>query len=199
MTTEASTLGEARRAFRANLDAGDMMAAMRSARTLLGESPHGGTASFIRRAVEKTSSSQLPLAPLRVALLASFSIEFLHDTLVAFGFVEGLRIDLYQAGFGQFRQDILNPASGLYAFAPDVVALALEGKDLVPDLYRHDAPDGDASLETAVAEAGQELAALAQAFRERSAATLLVHNFAPPTWRRLGILDGQLGPSQAEL
>jgi len=77
--------------------------------------------------------------------------------------------------------------------------LALEGKDLVPDLYRHDAPDGNVALDTAVAEAGQELAALAQAFREQSAAIFLVHNFAPPTWRRLGILDGQPGPSQAEL
>jgi FkbH-like protein len=110
-----------------------------------------------------------------------------------------LRLELYQAGFGQFRQDILDPASALYAFAPDVVVVALEGKDLVPDLYRPDAPDGDADLEAAVADAGRELANLARTFRERSAATLLVHNFAPPTWRRLGILDGQLGPSQAEL
>lgn len=199
MTAEASTSNEARRAFRAGLDAGDMAAAIRSARSLLGKNPQGGTVSFIRRAVEKTSPDQLPLAPLRVALLSSFSIEFIHDTLVALAFVEGLRIELYQAGFGQFRQEILNPGSGLYAFGPDVVVLALEGKDLVPDLYRHDAPDGNVALDTAVAEAGQELAALAQAFREQSAAIFLVHNFAPPTWRRLGILDGQPGPSQAEL
>jgi FkbH-like protein len=199
MTAEASTADEARRAFRASLDAGDMAGAMRSARSLLGRHPQAGMASFIRRAVEKTAPGHQSLAPVRVALLSSFSIDFIHDTLIALGFVEGLRIELYHAGFGQFRQEILNPGSGLYAFGPDVVVLAVEGKDLVPDLYRHDAPDANTDLEAAVAEAGQELAALAQAFRQHSAATFLVHNFAPPTWRRLGILDGQPGPSQAEL
>ena len=189
---------EPRRAFQASLDAGDVTATMRSGQNLLGGNPQAGTARFIRRAMEKTFAGHPALAPLRVALLSSFSIEFVHDLLIAHGFVEGLRIELYQAGFGQFRQDILNSASGLYAFDPHVVILAVEGKDLVPDLYRHDAADGSVDLESAVTEAGQELAALAKAFRERSAATLLVHNFTPPTWRRLGILDGQLGPSQAE-
>jgi len=187
-----------RQAFLSCLEAGDTSGAMRCARSLLGQSPQAGTARLVRRAVERMSSEYLALAPLRVALLSSFSIEFVHDFLVALGLVEGLRIELYQAGFGQFRQDILNPDSRLYTFHPDVVIVAVEGKDLVPDLYRHDTPDG-VDLEKAVAEAGQELSALTQAFRERSPATLLIHNFAPPAWRRLGILDGQLGPSQAEL
>jgi FkbH-like protein len=199
MTAEVPTSTDARRAFRAGLDAGDLVTAMRAARTLLGTSPQGAAASFIRRAVEKVPPDRLALAPLRVALLSSFSIEFIHDVLVALGFLEGLHIQIYQAGFGQFRQEILNPASGLYAFSPDAAVLALEGKDIVPGLYGHDVPDGAADLEIAVGAASQELAALAQAFRERSAATFLVHNFVPPTWRRLGILDGQPGPGQAEL
>ena len=187
-----------RQTFLGCLEAGDTNGAMRTARSLLGLNPPVGTVRFVRHAMEKTSSEHVALAPLRVALLSSFSIEFVHDFLVAFGLAEGLRIELYQAGFGQFRQDILNPESGLYGFHPDAVLLAVEGKDLVPDLYRHDAADG-VDLEKSVAEAGRELSALTHAFRERSAATLLIHNFAPPTWRRLGILDGQPGPSQAEL
>ena len=98
MEAEATTSDEARRAFRAGLDAGDLAAAMRSARSLLGKNPQAGTASFIRRGVEKSAPDRLPLAPLRVALLSSFSIEFIRDTLFAFGFVEGLRLELYQAG-----------------------------------------------------------------------------------------------------
>jgi FkbH-like protein len=199
MTVEASSADDARRAFRAGFEAGDLATAMRAARTLLGNNPQGGAASFIRRAVDKAPPDRLPLAPLRVALLSSFSIEFIHDVLVALGFLEGLRVQIYQAGFGQFRQEVLNPDSGLYAFSPDAAVLALEGKDLLPGLYGHDLPDGAADFESALAETGQELATLARAFRERSSAALLVHNFAPPTWRRLGILDGHLGSGQAEL
>jgi len=197
MTADTSIPGEVRRAFRAALDAGDLVEATRSAASLLSENPLLAAASFIRHAVDKSSPERLPLKSVRVALLSSFSIEFIHDALIALGFLDGLRVELYQAGFGQFRQEILNRDSGLYAFAPDAVVLALEGKDLVPDLYRHDVPD-PADLNAAVAEAGRELANLAKAFRERSAATLLIHNFAPPTWRRLGILDGEAGPSQAD-
>ncbi len=198
MTADTSTLEEVRLAFRAALDAGDLAGATQSARDLLSKSQLLATASFIRHAVDKSSPERLPLTSVRVALLSSFSIEFLHDALIALGFLEGLRVELYQAGFGQFRQEILNRDSGLYAFAPDAVVLALEGRDLVPDLYRHDVTD-TTDLNAAVAEAGRELAELAQAFRERSAATLLIHNFVPPTWRRLGILDGQAERSQADL
>jgi FkbH-like protein len=198
MTPEAPTNADARVAFRAGLDSGDLNAAQRAARALLGTGPQAAAASFIRRALEKAPPERLPLAPLRVALLSSFSIEFVHDTLIALGFLEGLRIQVYQAAFGQFRQEILNAESGLYAFSPDATILAVEGRDLVPVLYAHDAPDGALDPEVAVADAGQEIATLVRTFRERSAAILLVHNFAPPTWRRLGILDGQPGTGQAE-
>jgi len=187
-----------RRVFQAALDAGDLVEATRSARSLLNKNPLLAAASFIRHAVDKSSPERLPITSVRVALLSSFSIEFIHDALIALGFLDGLRVELYQAGFGQFRQEILNRDSGLYAFGPDAVVLALEGKDLVPDLYRHDVPDA-ADLNAAVVEAGRELANLAKAFRERSAATLLIHNFTLPTWRRLGILDGEVAPSQADL
>ncbi|MBI2527068.1 MAG: HAD-IIIC family phosphatase [Candidatus Rokubacteria bacterium] len=199
MTHDASTAAEARRALRAALDGSDLAAARRAARTLLGQPSQGAAAAFIRRAIENAAAERLGLAPLRVALLSSFSIEFIHDLLIALGFLEGLHLQIHQAGFSQFRQELLGADSGLYAFSPDVVVLALEGKDVAPVLYAHEAPEGDDRLGQAVAEAGQELATLVRAFRDRSAATLLVHNFAPPTWRHLGILDGHLGPGQAEM
>ena len=198
MTADTATPEELRRAFQAALDAGDLVGAIQSARGLLSKNPLLAAASLIRHAVEKSSPERRPLTSVRVALLSSFSIEFVHDALIAFGFLEGLRVELYQAGFGQFRQEILNRDSGLYAFAPHAVVLALEGKDLAPDLYRHDVPDAT-DLSATVIEAGRELSELAKVFRERSAATLLIHNFVPPTWPRLGILDGEGESSQAEL
>jgi FkbH-like protein len=187
---------DTRLTFRAGLDAGDVHDAQRAARILLAINPQAAAATFIRLALEKAPPERLPLAPLRVALLSSFSIEFIHDSLIALGFLEGLRIQVYQPAYGQFRQEILNADSGLYKFSPDAVILAVEGRDFVPALYAHDASDGAVDREVAVA--GQELPTLVKAFRERSTAILLVHNFAPPTWPRLGILDGHLGQGQAE-
>src|SRR5437867_6058941 len=103
--------------------------AIQAARTLLEREPGRRIHRFLRDALAAPDLSLAGLRPLKVALLSSFSIEFIHDSLVALGFVAGLKIDIYQAGFGTFRQELLNPASRLYAQSPDVVILAVEGED----------------------------------------------------------------------
>ena len=197
--SDAPISGDPRRAFLDALEAGGTAAVVHGARTLLAAGEQGAPASFIRRALAKTPADRLALTPVKVGLLSSFSIEFVQDSLVALGVAEGLRVEIYQAGFGQFRQEILKPDSGLYAFAPDVVVLAVEGRDAAPALYAPDERDGEASPSSVVAELGQEIQTLVQTFRATSAATLLIHNFAPPTWRRLGILDGHGGAGQADM
>jgi hypothetical protein len=131
MTADASTAGEARGVFRAALEAGDLASAKRAARTLLGNNPQGGAASFISRAIQKAPPDRVPLTPLRVALLSSFSIEFIHDVPWRSGSWKGCASDL-QAGFGQFRQEILNQDSGFWPSRPTAV-LALVG--IFPGLY----------------------------------------------------------------
>jgi FkbH-like protein len=185
--------------FLSALRLGDIFQAVRAIRALLQE--HHGTrqCSFIRRAVEKIADGRLPLKPLRVALLSSFSIDFIHDALVAYGFLNGLRIDIYQAGFSQFRQEILNSESGLYAFSPDVVILAVEGKDWIPAAYHHYLNSTETELEATISKSQDELTMLIRTFQNYTKATLLVHNFSPPVWRHLGILDGHIGMGQAQL
>jgi FkbH-like protein len=195
MTIDPQALSTAREMFLGALEAGDLPRATAAARALTAGGA-GHQLSFVRKTVDRTPLDRLGLAPLKVALLASFSIEFLHDALIARGFVDGLHTRIYQPGFGQFRQEILASDSGLYRFGPDVVVVALEGHDLAPALYRSFAHDGDAA--DAVGQAQAELASLLRRFRERSDAVLLVHNFARPQWPRLGILDGHGGAGQTE-
>ncbi len=196
MTTDPQGFPRARELFVAALEAGDLPHAAAAARSLIaGSSIH--QLSFVRKAIDKAPAERLGLTRLKVALLSSFSIEFLHDALVAQAFVDGFGTEIYQPAFGQFRQEIIDPASGLYRFAPDVVVLALEGRDVVPALYRPFVSD-DGTVERAVAEAQSELASLVQCLRKCSSAVLLVHDFARPAWPRLGILDGHELPGEAQ-
>ncbi len=180
------------------LERGDTLRAIQAARALLRDESGIRQLVFIRKAVEGVLSEKLALRPFRVALLSSFSIEFIHPALVALGFLNGLRIEIFQAGFGQFRQEILNPGSGLYSFSPDAVILAIEGKDWIPSLYGSYLHTLDQGTEEILSMAGDELAGLVKVFRRHSAAAMLVHNFAPPTWRQLGILDGQAKAGQVQ-
>jgi FkbH-like protein len=181
------------------LAAGQRDAAIQAGRTLLGEQPGVRSLRFLRKTAESEAARQAGLKAYKVALLSSFSIEFLHDALIAYGFVNGLRLQLYQAGFGSFRQEMLDHASGLYAWSPDAVVLAVEGEDWVPAAYggvpRHAEQDSAALVDGFRSEIG----ALIGAFRSRSKAQLLIHNLALPVWRRLGILDAHSPAGQALL
>jgi FkbH-like protein len=74
---------------------------------------------------------------LRVAILSSCTLEVIERPLAAALRDRGFEPSFWIAGFGQFRQEILNPQSGLYAHDPSVVLLYLDGEDLFRDLLRN--------------------------------------------------------------
>jgi FkbH-like protein len=171
------------------LKAGRRDAAIQAARSLLREQPGLRTCRFLRKLAESDAAIAAGLRSYKVALLSSFAIEFVHDALIAYGFVNGLRLQLYQPGFGVFRQELLDPASGLYASKPDAIILAVEGEDWVPAAYGGHPREGESAATRLTEAFRSEFEMLLARLRSSSSAPLLVHNFAMPAWRRLGILD----------
>lgn len=188
-----------RASIKANLESGAVQAAMQDAR-LLFQQPSLIHFKFMRQLVDLLPPGAPGLKPYKVALVSSFSIEFIHDSLIAYGFVNGLRIEIYQPGFGQINQAMLDPSSALYAFAPDVTILAIEGEDWLPEIYTSfmDADASATDLGAVVARFRQQLAALVTSFRASTSSPLLVHNLVQPRLRRAGIADLRLGNGQAK-
>lgn len=172
---------ELRDAITERLDAGAMWAAVQSARQLLEAEPGVRTNRFLRKAIDSRRAESMGFRPFKVALLSSFSIEFIHDALIAHGFASALKVEIYQAPFGAFRQELLEAASGLYAATPDAVVLAVEPEAWLPSATLAQ------GVEDPAARFGQNLTALAQTFRARSTAALLIHNSPPPVWPSRGI------------
>lgn len=177
---------------------GDLHRFSRAARDLLGQAQGARALAAIRNSVDDARKRALGLKSVRVALLSSFSIEFVHDALVCHGFGEGLDVEIYQAGFGQYRQEILVPSSGLHAFTPDVTVLAVEGEQWIPSVYG-DSLGSDASARDAEVERGlAEVESLARTFASHSQGLLLVHTLDAPRHLALGILDGKPSAGQRE-
>lgn len=121
----------------------------------------------------------------RLAVLGSYTTDQLTELLRLSAFRFGVHVATYQAGFDQYRQEILDERSGLYAFDPDVVLIAVhEGVLDLPTLSP--APDG------AVAAAADDWTELWRLIRERSGARIIQHNFVTR-------LDGVLGHLAAGL
>ncbi len=181
------------------LAAGDLHRATHAARVLLERDPGRRTHAFLRECARKSGASSSALKPIKVALLSSFSIEFLHDSLIALGFASGLNIEIHQSGFGTFRQELLDPSSSLYRAAPDVVVLAVEAADWTRSADAGFLDTDEGGIGAAVDAFRNELAALVAALRSRSNAPLLVQNLALPAWRKLGIFDAKANNGQGAL
>jgi len=87
----------------------------------------------------------LTTAPVRLAVLASSTVEHLAPAIRIAAARHGLWVQVYQHDFGQFRTELLDPASGLHAFRPTAVLFALDAFHLLRG--------ADAGMDAAAADA----------------------------------------------
>src|ERR1700755_1423382 len=70
----------------------------------------------------------------RIAVVGGVTIDYLRRAIACAVAAEGVFPVTYQATFGSYVQDILDPASALHAFAPDLVVIAPSHRDLIAPL-----------------------------------------------------------------
>ncbi len=129
----------------------------------------------------------------RVAVIRSFTVEPLLPLLEVEGLCNGIRLQPWLGDFNAYTQELLDPDSGLYRFAPDATLCALQSRDLIPHLWI-----GDPGLrgEGAAREAGHVLGRyreLIEAYRRKSTAPLLIHNLDRPAVTAVGEVKGGTG------
>ncbi len=137
-----------------------------------------------QRAVSFIEKLRIPFHAARhvkLALLGSYTTVQFRGLLKLAAHRTGIALDIYESPYGQYQQEILDPASSLYAFAPDVIVLAVHEGEV-----RFSADSGDPA-----AEVEQEVARwqhLWTTIRKRSHALVIHHNFVVPTQPSLGHL-----------
>ncbi len=65
----------------------------------------------------------------RIALLCASTVDHLLPALRAAGLRHRLLIDVYACAYGQYRQEILDPASSLYRFKPQLVLMSIGSRE----------------------------------------------------------------------
>jgi FkbH-like protein len=135
-------------------------------------------------AILRKSGANLALRA-KVALLGSYTTAQFGPMLQLAAGRLGIRIDLYESEYGQYRQEVLDPASGMYQFAPDFVFLAVHEGDLQLDMYSA-TPDDDVARELA------RWTSLWDVITDRSSARILQPTFVQPTQAPMGHLGAKL-------
>lgn len=74
--------------------------------------------------------AMLATNPIRLAVLGSSTLTHLHAGIRVAGVRRGLHITTYDGDFGQYRQELADPSSGLHRFAPTAILFALDSRHL---------------------------------------------------------------------
>lgn len=162
----------------------------------LGDAPSSLQIAKAGKVLEALDASEAGLLDLRMGVVCSFTFDMLVRPLVVRGYCEGFRLTVYNAPYGQYVQELVNPASGLHACHPDVVLLALRLHDVCSVLYEGFNALNRETVEQAVSEWQQRLLSMLQAFRQTSSARILCTNYEQPAYPSLGLADRRSEPSQ---
>jgi FkbH-like protein len=154
------------------------------------------TAGFVVSRYERLRSC-VSLLSHRAFILRSFTIEPVIPLLRAAAFVNGIDLIVQTGDFNAYAQEILDPASRLYQFEPDIGIWALQTRDVAPELWEQYADLSPAEATGIISRVVTLFRDLIQTFRSHSQAPLIVHTLEMPPFVSQGILDRQLGASQA--
>ena len=128
---------------------------------------------------------------IRIALLGSFTLNGLAETIQVKCAEKKIQCITYVGEYNQYNQEILNPQNNLYKFNPDLTFLLIDTRTLLKELFHHPhsiSPDERKSL---VSQKTNEILALATKFSNNSTSTLVVANFAIPTFSSYGIFENK--------
>lgn len=154
------------------------------------------TASFVVSRHEQLRPN-LNLLPYRVAILRAFTVEPIIPLMRAGAFVAGMDVTVQPSEFNAHVQEILDPQSALYSFAPDAVILAVQTRDVAPELWRDFSDLTAEQVQAVVARVIGDFRSWIRNFRAYSRAHLVIHNLEEPVVPSRGILDSQLAANQA--
>jgi len=92
------------------------------------------TIQLDRALVRSAAESIDGYARLRLAVLSSNTIDHLLPAIRVAGLRYRLRIEVFAGSFGQYRQELLDPASPLLQFRPDLILLSLDARQATTGL-----------------------------------------------------------------
>ena len=136
------------------------------------------------------------LKPIKLAVVSSFTFDMLIEPLIVHGYCDGFQISVYNTLFGQYMQEMINPASQLHKFDADVVFFAVRLQDACPDLYYSFSALDKRAIDSKVEQWQTEWLDAIKAFRANNAALILCANYEQPPYPSLGLADAEVEASQ---
>ncbi len=119
----------------------------------------------------------------KIAFLGSFTTHQLVSLLELYLAGGWVGAEVYEADYGTFRQEMLDPQSDLYKFRPDFIVLATCWRDLG---HRPELGDDRAEVQRKVEAELADWSLLWRTAHDKLGCQIIQNNFDAPPWRILG-------------
>jgi len=127
------------------------------------------------RALARSAAGSIDgYARVRLAVLSANTIDHLLPAIRVAGLRYKLRLDVFSGSFGQYRQELLDPASPLLHFRPDLILLSLDARQATSGVPIAATAQ---EVEDALARAVEELRELWRHARSRFNATVIQQSY----------------------
>jgi FkbH-like protein len=175
---------------------GNQPAALAALQVFWRENTRPAAANFVLSRFAKIQPA-INAAACKVSILRSFTVEPLVPLLRAGAAVNGIDAAVHVGNFNAHVQDLLDPNSSHNRFAADVTILAVQSRDVAPDLWFDFTALTREQIAAAIARVAQEFREWVKICRSHSQSHLIVHTLEIPSRGSAGILDSQDREGQA--
>ena len=124
---------------------------------------------------------------IRIAILGSFTLNGLEETIRVKCADKKIQCSIYVAGYNQYNQEILNKKSELYKFSPDITFLIIDSRDILGELFLNPYSISVQERKNLETEKNDAIINLAQTFVDNSKSKLILSNFSIPSYSPIGI------------
>jgi FkbH-like protein len=145
---------------------------------------------------EPTPGSSSGFSTVRLAVLASSTVDQLLPAIRVAGLRRRLLVDLYTGAYGQHRREVLDSASALHRYAPQVVLLSITSREAIAGVPLAATPQ---EADAAIGRFVEELRVLWRKARETLKATVIQQTFLDVTDPLFGSYDRLVAASPSRL
>ena len=129
---------------------------------------------------------------IRIAILCSFTLNGLMETLKVKCAEEKIECLGYTCGYNQYNQDIINKKSDLHQFSPDLTFLIIDARTILSSLFYNQYSLNTSQRKEFVENKANELLNLAKTFVKILQSKLVISNFVIPTYSPFGIYENKI-------
>ena len=126
---------------------------------------------------------------IRVAILSSFTINGLEESLRVKLYEKKIDCMTYVGGYNQFNQEILDVGSKLYKFSPDLTFLILDTQSTLGNLFHEPYSVSSSERKKIFDEKFDDLKNLVHSFTNQTKSKLVVMNFSIPSYSPYGVFE----------